>query len=110
AFDKVALGFGCDPAPRRKQLQVRHGLALAQLREPASGNQLLRLHKELDLSDAATSKLHIVAEHGYLAVPLVRMDLALDRMHIGNRGIVEILTPDIRLQFLQERSEERRVG
>ena len=67
AQEQVGLGefgldLGLDPAARRRAARARRayrgtrrsGLA-------AAGDQLLRLHEELDLADAAAAELDVVA-------------------------------------------------
>ena len=83
--------LGGDPAARGQFAQHRHGLAAAQFREAAAGDQLLRLDEELDLADAAAPELDVVALDRDLAMALVRMDLALDRMDVGDRREVQYL-------------------
>ena len=88
----------------------RHGLAAAQLRKAAAGDQLLGLDEELDLADAAAAELDVVALDRDLAMALVRMDLALDRMDVGDRRVVHVFAPDIGLQLLEERLARRDVA
>ena len=76
----------------------RQGFARAQLRVAAAGNQLLRLHEKLDLTDTAATKLHVVAFDRDLAVTSVDVDLLLHGMNVGERRVVEIFAPDERLQ------------
>ena len=70
---------------------------------PAAGDQLLGLHEELDLADAAAAELDVVALDGDLAMALVGVDLPLHRVDVGDRGEVEILAPDERRRRLEER-------
>ena len=91
-----------DPAEALQRAQHIDSAGAAQLRKTAAGDQLLRLHEELDLADTAATKLHIVTAHGDLAMALVRMDLPFDRVNIGNRGIVEIFAPDVRRKLCHE--------
>ena len=81
-----------------------HGerLAAAQLRMAAAGDQLLRLHEELDLADAAAAELDVVALDRDLAVAAIGVDLPLHRVHVGDRGEVEIFAPDEGREFAQE--------
>jgi hypothetical protein len=78
--------------------------ARAQHRHAAAGDQLLRLGEELDLADAAAPELDVVALDRDGAVALVRMDLALDRMDVGNRRIIEIFAEDEGVRSRRKRS------
>ena len=53
------LGF--DPAALGEPRAARRACGDAQIRLPAAGDQLLRLHEELDLADAAAPELDVVA-------------------------------------------------
>ncbi len=80
----------------------RHCLAQAQFRKAAPGDQLLRLDEEFDLANAAATELDIVAQHRDFAMALVRMDLPLDRMDVGDCREIQVFAPDIGLQFLEK--------
>ena len=60
----------------------------------AAGDQLLGLDEELDLADAAAAELDVVAGDGDLLVAAMGVDLALDRVDVGDGREVEILAPD----------------
>ncbi len=60
----------------------------------AAGDQLLGLHEELDLADAAAPELDVVALDRDLVVAAVGVDLPLHRLDVGDRGVVEIFAPD----------------
>src|SRR4029078_2192214 len=66
-------------------------------------NQLLGLHKELDLADAAATQLDVVPLGGNLAMSAIGVDLTLHAVDVRHRGEVEILAPDEGRQTLQER-------
>ncbi len=68
----------------------------------SAGNELLRLHEELDLADAAAAELDIVPFNRDFAVPPVGVDLLLHRVDIGDRGVIEILAPDEGRELAQE--------
>ena len=76
----------------------------AQRRTPAAEDELLRLDEELDLADAAAAELHVVPGDRDLAVAAHRMDLALHRVDVGDRRIVEILAPDERRESARKRA------
>src|SRR5947209_7129606 len=67
-----------------------------------AGDELLRLHEELDLADAAAAKLDVVALNRDLVMAAIGVDLPLHRVHVGNRGEVQILAPDERRQPNQQ--------
>src|SRR5690606_25508186 len=96
-------GFGGDPAAFGKFGQHPHCCLAPQFGKPAARYQLLGLHEELDLADTATAELDVVPLDRNFTMPLVGMDLALDRMDIRDRGVVEVLAPDVWLKLLQER-------
>ena len=108
--DKRVARLRCDPSPFRQLAEHRHGRAAAQLRKTPAGDQLLGLDEELDLADAATTELDVVPLHGDLAMTLMRMDLTLDRMDVGDRRIVHVFAPDVGLQFLQKGFARREVA
>ena len=68
----------------------------------SAGNELLRLHEELDLADAAAAELDVVALDRDLAVSPVGVDFLLHRVNIGDRGVIEILAPDERRELAQK--------
>ena len=61
---------------------------------PAAGDELLGLHEELDLADAAAAELDVVALDRDLAMAAIGVDLPLHRVDVGDRGEVEIFAPD----------------
>src|SRR5579864_5874926 len=69
---------------------------------PAAGNELLGLRKELDLADAATAELDVVAFDRDRAMAAVGMDLLLHRMNVGDGGVVEIFAPYERRQVAEK--------
>ena len=79
------------------------GPAAAKLRIAAAQDQLLGLDVELDLPDAARAQLEIDALGRHPLVDLVRVDLALDGMDVGDGGEVEVLAPDEGLELGEER-------
>ena len=81
----------------------RQRVAAAQLGMAAAGDELLGLHEELDLADAAAPELDVVALDRDVLVAAVGVDLLLHRLDVGDRREVEILAPDERRQFLEDR-------
>ena len=86
--------FRADPLVGAQLLQHVEGARSAHLGASSAKNKLLRLDEKLDLADAATPKLDIVARHDDLLVAAHGMDLALHRVDVGDRRIIEILAPD----------------
>ena len=82
----------------------------AQLRLAAAGDQLLRLHEELDLANAAAAELDVVAGDRDLAEAAEGVDLPLHGVDVGDGGEVEVLAPDERRQLVQERLAGRDVA
>ena len=70
---------------------------------PAAGDQLLRLHEELDLADAAAPELDVVAGDRDRAEALEGMDLPLHGVDVGDGREVEIFAPDEGRELAQER-------
>src|SRR5580692_12845004 len=68
----------------------------------AAGDELFGLHEELDLADAAATKLDIVALDRDLAMAAIGLDPALHLMDMGDGREVEIFAPDERRQFAEE--------
>ena len=92
----------CDPFARRQPVQRIERGADAQLRLPPAGDELLRLHEEFDLADAAPPQLQIVAFDGNPRMALMRVDLPLHGVDVGDGGVVEIFPPDIGCELAQE--------
>src|SRR6266851_2796071 len=76
----------------------------------AAEYELLRLHEKLDLADAAASELDVMPGDGHLFVPTHRVNLALHRVNVGDRGVIEIFAPDERRQFLEKPCADRPVA
>ena len=91
---EVGAGVGADPAALGERGQRRQRLAAAQFGMPAAGDELLGLHEELDLADAAAAELDVVAFDRDVLVAAIGVDLPLHRLDVGDRGEVEILAPD----------------
>ena len=84
--------------------------AAAQLRIAAAGDELLGLHEELDLTDAAAAELDVVAKDRDRAMALHGMDLALQRLHVGDGREIEIFAPDIGLEPVEKFLAQRHVA
>ena len=82
----------------------------AQLHAPPAEDQLLRLHEELDLANAAASELHVVTRDRDIGEPAHGVDLALHRVNVGNGGVIEILAPDEGREIGQEFCAHRTIA
>ena len=107
---EFVAGLIGDPAFVVERFQHVEGAPPAQARAAPAEDELLRLHEELDLADAAASELDVVACHRDLVVPAHRVDLPLHGMHVGNGGEVEILAPDEGAQLVQKVLAERKIA
>ena len=90
----VARG-AVDPAEFRQRRQHVERAPAAQFRLAAAGDELLGLDEELDLADAAAAELDVVAGDRHHGVAAMVVDLALDRMDVGDGGEIEVLAPDV---------------
>src|ERR1700733_5204145 len=68
-------------------------LAAAQFGMTAAGDELLGLRKKLDLADAATAELYVMAFDCDLAMAAIGMNLLLHRVDIGDGRVIEIFAP-----------------
>src|SRR5690606_37786308 len=91
-----------DPAVRRKLGKHRHGFTPAEFRKAAACDELLGLDEEFDLTDTAAPQLDVVAVYGDFAMPLMRVNLPLDRVDIGYSRVIHIFAPDIGAELRQE--------
>src|SRR5215813_14845231 len=92
--DELVPRLCIDPAVGRQCRECDEGTAVAQLRMPSAGDQLLGLDKEFDLANATPSELYVVAFDGDFAMTSIGMGLPLHFMNIRNRGVIEIFAPD----------------
>ena len=106
----VVARLGVDPAVVAKLVERRQRVAVAQVRITAAGDQLLGLREELDLADAAAAELDVVPLDRNLAMAAIGVDLPLHRVHVGDGGEVEILSPDERREFVENRLASRDVA
>ena len=86
--------LGADPAFGAEFGEHVERARAAHLRPAPAEDQLLRLDEELDLANAAAPELDVVAGHDDAVVAAHGVDLALHRVDVGDRGIVEIFAPD----------------
>ena len=70
---------------------------------------MLGLDVELNLANAAPAEFKIGPLGGQPVIDLVDMDLALDRMDVGNGGKIEVLAPDKARQLRQEGLAQRHI-
>ena len=109
-LSQVARRLAGDPAALGEVLQRDQRLPAAQLRVPAARDQLLGLHEEFDLADAAAPELDVVPFDRDLVMPLVGCHLALHRVDVRDRAVVEILAPHEGRDLAQERLAEREIA
>src|SRR5712671_5507271 len=88
---QFVAGLRINPSALAERRQHCERLAAPQFGMSAAGHELLRLHEELDLPDAAAAKLDIVAFDRDLAMATVGMNLPFHGMDVGNGPEVEIL-------------------
>src|SRR6266540_6354935 len=77
---------------------------------PPAGDELLGLHEELDLADAAAAELDVVTLDRDRAVAPIGVDLPLHGVDVGNRGEVQVLSPNERRELLEQRFAGRDVA
>ena len=65
-------------------IQHLYGLFTPQINVTPTGNELLSLNKEFDLSNTAAPELQIVAKNGNFTMTFHRMYLSFERLHIRN--------------------------
>ena len=92
-----------DPVARRQHVQRVQRRPHPQLRMAAAGNQLLGLGEKLDLADAAATDLDVVALDRNLALAAIGLHLPLHVMDVGERGKIQMLAPDERREFGDQR-------
>ena len=76
-----------------ERLQRRDRRGHAQFRIAPAPDQLLGLRVEFDLADAAAPDLHVVAVQRDLPAAAMRLDLALDRVDVGDGREIEMPAP-----------------
>ena len=74
-----------------------------QFRVTAAGNELLRLREKLDLANAAAADLDVVAFDRNLALAAIGLHLPLHVVDVGERGKIQMLAPDERRKFRDQR-------
>ena len=109
-FGQLIARIRRDPVELGKRRQRVERPPAAQLGDASAGDQLLGLGEELHLADAAASQLDVVSCDRDPAMALVDMDLPLDRVHVGNRRIVEVLAPDEGRDLLEEALAARHIA
>ena len=92
-----------DPVARGQHLQGFQRRPHPQFGMPAAGDQLLGLREELDLADAAAPDLDIVALDRDLALAAIGLHLPLHVVHVGKRREIQMLAPDERRDFGDQR-------
>src|SRR5262249_25261517 len=98
----LAGGLARNPAAFSQAIERLYRTASPEFRVAASGNELLGLGEELDIADAASSKLDVVALYGDGAMAFELVHSALHRVDVGDSGVVEIFAPDERRELAQK--------
>ena len=88
-------------------LQHRQQAGTAQAAVAAPMGELMHVHEELDLADAASAELHVVAGRAHRLVAVEVVNLLAHRTDILHRGEVQRLVPDEGRQPLQVRRAGR---
>ena len=109
-FDQLVGDGAFEPAGIDQGAQRGTGAGRPQLGQAATQDQLLGLDEELDLANAAAPHLEIVAGHPDLAVAPIGVDLPLDRVDVADRGVVQVLAPEKRLECAQEAFARRAIS
>src|SRR5664280_2405802 len=100
-FHVVARGR-VDPAVVAELIEGGEGVAVAQRRITAARDQLLGLREKLDLANAATAELDVVALDRDLSMPAIGVDLPLHGVYVGDGGEIEIFAPHEGRQFVED--------
>src|SRR3954454_21513065 len=69
----------------------------------AAGHELLGLREKLDLADAAAANLDVVAFDRDLTLAAIGLHLPLHVVDVGKRGKIQMLAPDERRKFRDQR-------
>src|SRR5690606_14472613 len=91
-----------DPAAFGELRECADRVRYTKIGLAATGDELLRLGKELDLANAAATDLDVVTGNADLAETLEGMDLALHRVDVGDGGKIEVLAPHEWRELLDE--------
>ena len=102
AFTENRGVFGHHDARLSQRIECRPGAAQAQRRIAAAVDQLVRLRKELDLADAATPALEIIARPHRLPAGIVIADAGGEAADLGNRAEIEAAPPDERADRVEK--------
>ena len=92
-----------DPVAGRENLQRLQRRAHPQFRMTAAGNQLLGLREKLDLADAAAADLDVMAFDRDLALAAIGLHLPLHVVDVGQCRKIQMLAPDERREFGDQR-------
>ncbi len=101
---------GADPVVGMQLAQHFQRARSPHLRPAAAEDELLGLDEELDFADAAAPELDVVAGHRDALVTLDGVDLALHRVDVGDRRVVEILAPDEGREIGEKTLPEREIA
>ncbi len=99
---QIVAHLRADPVEIGEAVERLKRLARAERPLPASCDELLRLHEEFDLANAAAPELEIMASDRDLAVTLCGVDLPLHRVDVRDGVVIEIFAPDIGAESFEE--------
>src|SRR6476659_4249591 len=91
-----------DPFVRTKLVERCQGVAVAKIRIAAARDQLLRLCKKLNLTDATPTELDVVPLDRNFTMTAIGVDLPLHGVNVGKRAEVEVFSPHKRCQFVKD--------
>ena len=109
-IDQFVADLDRDPVVGREHVERLQRRPHPQFGMPPARDQLLGLGEELDLADAATPDLDVVALDRNLALSAKRLHLALHVVDIGERREVEMLAPDERRDIAEQRLARRGIA
>ncbi len=92
-----------DPVAGRQHMQRLQRRPHPQFRMPPAGDQLLRLGEKLDLANAAPADLDVVTFDRDLALAAIGLHLPLHVVDVGERREIQMLAPDERREFGDQR-------
>src|SRR6185295_5590912 len=98
------------PFVRTKFVERRQRVAVAKRRIAAACDQLLRLRKKFDLTNATTAEFDVMSFDRDFTVAAISVDLPLHCVNVGKCDEIEIFTPDERREFMKDRLADRYIA
>ncbi len=103
---QLGSGLRADPAAFSEAEQRLDRASRPEFRMSPARDQLLGLHEEFDIADAAAPELDVMAFDRDRAMTFEFMHAPLHRVDVGDGGIVEIFPPDEGRELAQENLAE----